>query len=582
MRVVHVLPDVSGLDREFSYLSSAATDADLGIGDRVRVPLHGRIVAGWVIGFGDPPSDRCDPDTLVVDQLKEISSRSGVGPSADVVDLSAWAAWRWAGRRRAFLAAGSPPKVVPVVPGERFSTSRPEPRSPATTELLDGGGGVLRLPPNDDVMASIASALAVGPVLVVTPSVREATMLAGRLRRARCSVAVIPDEWAAARGGVDVVIGPRGAVWAPCPKMASALVVDEHDEALQSEASPTWHAREVLAERCRRLEVPMVLISPCPSPEALHTRTLRRPPAEREIRSWPTVRIVDRAANEQQPSSSLLTSALIEHLRTPGRRVLCVLNVKGRSRLSACRACRTLARCEVCETAVTVDDRSVMVCPQCATQRPGVCVACGASAFALLRPGVARLREELEAAAARPVAQVDATGDSIDDAAEIHIGTEALLTRRSIADVVAFLDFDQELAAPRFRAPEHAMALIVRAGRIVGPRHRGGEVLVQTHLVDHEVLRAASIGDPGMLAEHSQERRRILQLPPFSALAEIAGLGMDEFVQSLSLCDGVSVSGDSDRTLLRADSVEALCDTLASGTRPPRSRLRIAIDPPRL
>ena len=578
MRVVQVLPDVSGLDRQFSYLSPV----DLGLGDRVRVPLHGRIVAGWVIGIEGSQAGRSDSGSPVVDQLKEISSRSGVGPSDELVDLAGWAAWRWAGRRRAFLAACSPPKVVPVVPGERYSSSRPEPRSPATTELLDSGGGVLRLPPNDDQMASIASALALGPVLVVTASVREATMLAGRLRRARCSVAVMPDEWAAARGGVDVVIGSRGAVWAPCPKMSSALVFDEHDEALQSEASPTWHAREVLAERCRRLGVPLVLISPCPSPEALHGRILRHPPADREARSWPAVRVVDRAANEEQPWSSLLSSALIEHLRTPGTRVLCVLNVKGRSRLSACRTCRTLARCEVCEAAVAIDDHSMMVCPQCATQRPGVCVTCGASAFALLRPGVARLREELEAAAARPVAQVDAADGSIDDTAEIHIGTEALLSRRSNADVVAFLDFDQELVAPRFRAPEHAMALIVRAGRIVGPRHRGGEVLVQTHLVDHEVLRAASVGDPGILAEHSEQRRRTLQLPPFSALAEVAGAGMDEFVESLVLSRGVSVSSDGDRTLLRADSVEALCDTLATGTRPPRSRLRIAIDPPRL
>ena len=42
----------------------------------------------------------------------------------------------------------------------------------------------------------------------------------------------MPDDWAAAMGGVDVVIGPRSAAWAPCPDMASAVVIDEHDEAL--------------------------------------------------------------------------------------------------------------------------------------------------------------------------------------------------------------------------------------------------------------------------------------------------------------------------------------------------------------
>jgi primosomal protein N' (replication factor Y) len=582
MRVVRVLPDVSGLDREFTYVVGDPLDALVEMGDRVRVPLHGRVVAGWVTGFDPDDDGTIGTDSQVLEGLKQVRSRSGVGPGVDLVELTSWAAWRWAGRRRAFLGAASPAVVVPAVPGQRFTTSRPEPRSPATSELLRGGGGVLRLPPCDDVMAALASALEIGPVLVVTPSIREAVLLAGRLRRARCSVALMPDDWAAARGGVDVVIGPRGAAWAPCPQMASAVVLDEHDEALQSEASPTWHARDVLAERCRRRGVPLILISPNPTPEALQGRTLASPPADREARSWPALRIVDRGADEHRVSNSLVSTALIEHLRTPGRRVLCVLNTKGRSRLSACRSCRELARCERCEAAVGIDDRSMMVCPHCATERPGVCAACGSTAFALLRPGVSRLREELEAAAARPVGHVTAQAGASDDTAEIQIGTEALLYRSSSADVVAFLDFDQELVAPRFRAAEHAMALIIRAGRLVGPRHLGGEVLVQTHLVDHEVLVAAASGDPGRLAAHTAQRRQSLHLPPFSALAEISGTGMEEFVASLVLADGVTASVGTDRTLLRAPSTQMLCDTLATGVRPPRSRLRIAVDPPRL
>ena len=51
------------------------------------------------------------------------------------------------------------------------------------------------------------------------------------------------------------------------------------------------------------------------------------------------------------------------------------------------------------------------------------------------------------------------------------------------ADVVAFLEFDSEMLAPRFRAAEQALALIVRAGRIAP------EVLIQTFAPDHEVLR---------------------------------------------------------------------------------------------
>ena len=113
----------------------------------------------------------------------------------------------------------------------------------------------LRLPPNDDVLPVLLAAAGRGPVLVVVPSPDRARLDAARLRRAGLSVAVCPQEWAAAAAGVDVVIGSRVAAWAPCPDLAAAVVVDEHDEALQEERSPTWHARDVVVERasaCRR------------------------------------------------------------------------------------------------------------------------------------------------------------------------------------------------------------------------------------------------------------------------------------------------------------------------------------------
>ena len=87
---------------------------------------------------------------------------------------------------------------------------------------------------------------------MVVPAVDQAMLVGSSLRRAGLSVAVMPDDWAAAAAGVDVVIGGRTAAWAPCPDLAAAVVIDEHDEALQEEGSPTWHARDVVIERCRR------------------------------------------------------------------------------------------------------------------------------------------------------------------------------------------------------------------------------------------------------------------------------------------------------------------------------------------
>ena len=369
----------------------------------------------------------------------------------------------------------------------------------------------------------------------------------------------MPQEWAAAAAGADVVIGARAAAWAPCPELATVVVVDEHDEALQEERSPTWHARDVAVERARRAGVPVLLVSPCPTVIGLAAvgGHLDRPAVDDERAGWPFVEVVDRSRDEPW-KTSLVTSPLIGHLRDAGKVVVCVHNTPGRARILACRNCRTLARCAVCDAAVGMADDETFACRRCGTVRPAVCLHCGAAAFANLRPGVTRLREELEAAAGRPVVAV--TGGDDGPAAERRglRGHRSGPAPRPRADVVAFLDLDAELLAPRYRAAEQAMALLVRGARLVGRRADGGRLLVQTFLPRHEVVQAALLADPGRLVEPERARRRLLDLPPFGALAAISGAGSDEVADALRGVDGIAVGGDAGRFVVRAPTWESL------------------------
>jgi primosomal protein N' (replication factor Y) (superfamily II helicase) len=570
--VARVVPDVLGIDKSFDYEVPGRLADQPAIGDLVRVDLHGRRVGGWIVEL--------DPVDAHLEGLKPIAKWSSRGPDRDLVDLAAWSATRWAGRRRNFLAAASPPRNVERVPATRRTGAVVEPRSPASTAILESGGGVLRLPPTSDPMPAILSAAAIGPALVVVPGVDQAILLASRLRRSGLTVALAPSDWPAAAGGVDVVIGSRVAAWAPCPGLASAVVVDEHDEALQDEGSPTWHARDVVVERCRRLGVPALLVSPCPTLTAIEWRPVTRPPHERERRGWPIVDVIDRT-DEEPWKRSLVTSELIRHLRDHDRRVVCISNTTGRARLLACRQCRELTRCERCDAAVVQVDDGSLVCLRCDAVRPPVCLSCGAGRFANLRPGVSRLREELEAAANRPAVLVTGEGPERPSDAGVYVGTEAALHRVDRADTVAFLDFDRELLAPRYRAAEQAMALLVRAARLVGPRDRGGRILVQTFLPRHDVVQAALLADPGRIVDGERERRRLLGLPPYGAYAEISGAGSDEFVASLDTGTEVTVAGGDQQYVARAADWMELGRVLSSGERPSGSRMRIAVDPPR-
>ena len=573
MVVARVVPNVTGLDKEFDYLVPDDLIDAAAVGSLVRVELQGRRVGGWIVALD--PDDALDPE-----DLKPIAKVTGRGPTAELIELADWAAVRWVARRRHFLHAASPHRAVTRLPAARRTGSVLEPRSPASSRILEGGGGVLRLPPTADPMPAVFSAAAIGPALVVVPSVDQARLLAARLRRSGWSVALAPDDWAAAAAGVDIVIGSRIAAWAPCPDLAAAVIVDEHDEALQDEGSPTWHARDVLIERCRRAGVPLLLVSPAPTVTALEWGTLTRPPAERERRGWPIIDVIDRSDTEPW-KRSLVTSELIRQLRDPDRIVVCISNTTGRARLLACRNCRELTRCERCDAAVVLGDDGRLTCGRCGTERPPVCSVCGAGRFANLRPGVSRLREEIEAAANRPAVLVTGAGAEHPEPAGVYVGTEAALHRVERADTVAFLDFDREVLAPRYRAGEQAMGLLVRAARLVGPRERGGRILVQTFVPRHDVIQAALLADPGRVAAHERERRQLLGLPPFGALAEISGAGSDDFVASVPPTDGVVLAGGAGEYVARADDWMLLGETLSSGIRPPGSRLRIAVDPPR-
>lgn len=571
MVVARVLPDVTGLDKAFDY--AVPDGLAVRVGSIVRVPLHGRRIGGWVVELDPPDAHGTD--------LLPIAKITGVGPSADLIALAEWASVRWAGRQRHFVGAASPPRAVVRVPASQRTGLVVDPRSPASTRLLASGGGVLRLPPTSDPLPAVLSAVALGPTLVVVPSVDQSLLIAARLRRSGLAVAVVPAEWAAAAGGVDVVIGPRSAAWAPCAGIAAAVLLDEHDEALQEEGSPTWHARDVLIERCRLAGVPILAVSPCPTLTAVELLGAPlRPPADRERAGWPIVEVIDRS-DEEPWKRSLLTSELIAHLRDGSRTVVCVSNTTGRSALLACRACRELARCARCEAAVSMGEADTLGCRRCGLQRPAVCARCGAGRFANLRPGVSRLAEELTAAAGREAVLVAGATNSRPPAAGVYVGTEAVLHRVSQADTVAFLDFDRELLAPRYRAAEQAMALLARAARLVGRRELGGRVLVQTFTPEHAVLQAARFADPGRLLDAERPTRKLLGLPPFGALAEVSGSGAAEFVASLSV-ESLRIAPVADREwLIAAADWITLGTALSAGTRAPGSRLRVAVDPPR-
>lgn len=558
--------------KTFDYLVPDALRDQVRVGDMVRIELHGRRVGGWVVEVGvTPPAD-------VV--LRPLSRRSGIGPTSDLIELAHWGAWRWAGRSASLLRSASPERLVRVLPVPEANRAAHPQVGPVLRAALDDGRAIVRLPPGADLTAVASVVAARGNALVVCPTVAMATTIATALRRSGMSIAQHPAGWAVGAAGATVV-GARGAVWAPVADLAAVLVLDEHDEAHKQEQSPTWHAREVAIERAERAGVPCVITSPCPTLEALAWGSLHTPDRARERAGWPTVQVVDR--REEDPRTSGIISPAVTDLLRGDHRVLCVLNRTGRSKLLACVACGELARCATCDAAVEQPELELQ-CRRCGATRPVVCLHCGATSFKNVRAGVARVREELEALVGEPVAELTAASRADEATTRVVVGTEAMLQRIGRADAVVFLDLDQELLAPRYRAGEQAFGLVARAARVVAsaaraPGRGGGRLVLQTRSPDHEVVQAAVHADPSRVSDAERERRQLLRLPPYSAMAEVSGAVGAAFIEALGTPAGVQVAPVAEgRWLLRAADHTSLCDALAAARRPP-GRLRIEVDP---
>lgn len=591
---------MSGIDKAFAYEVPPDLTESLEFGCIVRVVLNGRRVRGWIVGDGSGLAAE-----LELHPIREFVS---LGPPPSVVELAGWAAWRYCGRLRPLLMAASPPRIVRALPAPvalpaspvalgrlapRASSSLEEEIVAATLQGLSSPSAVLRLPPAAPRLSVIEAAIKAragepGDLLVLAASRSDALVLAARLERSGHRVALQPDKWAEAAAGGRIVVGTRSAALAPLRALSAVVVLDAHADSYQEERVPTWEAGVLAEERARRAGVPCLLVSPCPTVEMLAGRPLVTLSRAAERSGWAPVELID--AREEDPRALGYPTRLASVLRDaakadPARPVVAVLNRRGRARLLACGLCRSLLRCEACGGALiqlrrpAAGERAELSCPRCSSSSPACCPSCGPTRPHIVKPGVSRARDDLAALTGLEVAEVGdgARGPEAFSKAPVLIGTEAVLHRVPSASAVVFLDFDHELLAPRFRSGEQALSLLALASRLVGGRRRSGRVVVRTRLLDHEVLVSALAADPGRLVSVESARRRLLRLPPETALALVSGAGAPEFVERLrgELLDIGGLAPD--RFLVRGATPEILARGLAAAGHPPlKTRVEVA------
>lgn len=539
--------------------------------------LNGRRVGGWITHvsrYGEGGDS-----AVSLERLMPIVSVSGMGVEPELIPLTKWISERWWGSWRSVLSSASAPRVRERVVHSRRNSSQDigsDAVSDAAFELFQSGGGLLVIPPALSALAVVLRLAVVGPVLVVCPSQKMASMGAAFLRRKGLSTALVPDEWDSARGGVDVVIGTRSGVFAPCPDLTAIVVIDEHDELLKEERSPAWDATAVASERARQAGIPFICTSAVPSAQSLHVRSENTVHVLAE-NGWPQIVVVN--LSDVPVAQSLLSSELLEAVGTSGDTTVCVLNTKGKARLIVCKSCRHVQACPSCSSLLTYDDVNNLWCVRCQELHGGVCLACGRAAFTVPRGGVSQLVSQIQASTRNPVIEI--SSDSPDDWSKgtVFIGTEAVLHRIPSADTVVFADIDRDLGAPRMTGAHEVLSMIAKAARMVGAK---GKLVIQTRQIDNSLIVALSQQNVSLAlqkwSDDDSAQRRAMALPPFGAIARVS-VTAPRSITEITLPAGVNTARDDDAFLLRAPSRIELDSAVALLREEFGTAVRIHIDP---
>ena len=543
----------------------------------MRVVLNGRRVGGWITDvtrYGEG-----DSSGVSLDRLMPIVSVSGLGIEPELISLTKWVSERWWGSWRSVLSSASSPRMRerPVhsrrtQPGDIATDSV----SVAAFDLFQAGGGLLVVPPALSSLAVVVRLASIGPVVVVCPSQKMASMGAAFLRRKGLSTALVPDEWDGARGGVDVVIGTRSAVFAPCPDLSAIIVIDEHDELLKEERSPAWDATAVAIERARQAGIPFICTSAVPSAQSLHilSEHIAYVPTDS---GWPRIVVVN--LSDVPVAQSLLSSELLEAVGTSGETTVCVLNTKGKARLIVCKLCRHVQACPTCASLMTYDDANNLWCVRCQETHGGVCLACGRAVFTVPRGGVSQLVSQIQSSTRNPVIEI--SSDTPDDWSKgtVFIGTEAVLHRIPTADTVVFADIDRDLGAPRMTGAHEVLSMIAKAARMVGAK---GTLVIQTRQVDNPLIVALSQPDASLAlqkwSDADSNQRRAMTLPPFGAIARVS-VTAPRSITEITLPSRVNMARDDETFLLRAPSRVELDQSISMLREEFGTAVRIHIDP---
>jgi len=357
----------------------------------------------------------------------------------------------------------------------------------------------------------------------------------------------------AMEGDIQVIIGPRSALFTLFPNLGLVIIDEEHEPSYKSEQSPKYHAREVAEEVARLSGAGLVLGSATPSMEAYYQvkqGNIRLFELKKRLTggALPQVEIVDLREELQQGNRSIFSYSLQEKMKERLRnkeQFMLFLNRRGYAGFISCRSCGHVMRCPHCDVSLSEHRDGRLHCHYCGYSTPGVklCPECGSKYILGFKVGTQQIEDKLkelfpEIRVLRMDADTTRTKESYEQIlsgfakgeADVLLGTQMIVKGHDFPGVtlVGVLAADMSLASGDYRSGERTFQLLTQAAGRAGRGEKPGQVVIQTYQPEHYSVQYAAAQDYEGFYEQEMEYRALMQYPPAGHMMAIQFFGDKE------------------------------------------------------
>jgi len=501
------------LTEPFSYLIPEKLSSQITLGSRVQVPFKEKHLEGIVIERTALTSD--------AREMKSIYKLLGDFPvaSQETLELISLTSNYWGGSPYDVIRSAIPPRVAIAEKGLTSTSATIGSRSESVAVFH-------LLPPKTDPIIALTSLITTSKVggvkLVIVPTARELNRLTAELVKSNITFISLDSNLPradryrnfllASLGGTNLVIGMRGAIFAPIPGLSEIYLHQENSEHYYERRTPHWNTREVAWIRSKLSHLNLHLTGYVPSLDVAID-------IDRKEIFYQAKREKISVTAQSSSNGELIPSKIYQQIRKglATGPVLFLVPAKGYATAISCAKCRNVAMCECGGKLSKSSAKSEPTCVLCSKKYQNwKCGWCGEARVFLTSRGIERFAEEIGRSFPNQVVIQSTANDphdlvSGDPALVISTPGVEPIAANGYA-VVVLLQVDRFLSSSASNGVERAYSNFFAASALIGDHG----VIALVHDDGAAITSSLTTWNPATISKREIEQRITLKLPPIS------------------------------------------------------------------